>query len=268
MLKFSPCLEMMFTKEYPDFYDRFKAAKNAGVDCVDFWGWSGKDIDKIKNIIEENKIKITSISMSTRNPEAGKVFGEKGLLTRDADAFDALRQVAEDSIKTAQYLGVPSLIVTTGNVRPNNITRYEQHANIVLMLKSVAALFENSGVTLVVEPLNILCNHVGYFLDSSYEAFEICNEVGSKNIKVLYDIYHQQISEGNLIPTIRKYFDLIGHFHVADVPGRNEPGTGEINYRNVFKAIEDLGYDKYVGLEYSPTIDTAETIKKVIELCR
>jgi len=266
MLKFSPCIEMMFTQL--DWYDRFKAAKNAGVDCVDFWGWGHRDINKIKNIIDENNITITSMSMSTTDPEVGKVMGAKGLLTRDADAFDSFYQVAIDSIKTAKYLGVPSLIVTTGNVRPNNITRYEQHANIVLMLKHVAKLFEDSGVTLVVEPLNILCDHVGYFLDSSYEAFEIINEVGSNGVKVLYDIYHQQITEGNLIPTIRKYFDLIGHFHVADVPGRHEPGTGEINYRNVFKAIEDLGYDKYVGLEYSPTIDSAETVKKVLELCK
>ena len=268
MLKFSPCIEMMFTKEHPDFYNRFKAAKNAGVDCVDFWGWAGRDINKIKDIISENNIKITSMSMGTTDADAGKVMGQKGLLTRDKDAFGAFYKTAQDSIQTAKTLGVPSLIVTTGNERPNNITRYEQHANIVLMLKHVAPLFEESGVTLVVEPLNILCDHVGYFLASSYEAFEICNEVSSKNIKVLYDIYHQQITEGNLIPTIRKYFDLIGHFHVADVPGRHEPGTGEINYRNVFKAIEDLGYDKYVGLEYSPTVDTAETIKKVFDLCK
>jgi len=268
MLKFAPCLEMMFTKEYPDFYDRFKAAKDAGVDCVDFWGWSGKDINRIKDIIDENNIKITSISVDTKNPEVGAVFGKKRLLTRDADAFDAFSQACQDSIKVAKTLGVPSLIITTGNTRSDDITRYEQHANIILMLKHVAPLFEDSGVTLILEPLNILCNHMGYFLASSYEAFEICGVVGSNNVKVLYDIYHQQITEGNLIPTIRKYFDLIGHFHVADVPGRNEPGTGEINYRNVFKAIEDLGYDKYVGLEYSPTIDTAETIKKVLDLCR
>ena len=268
MLKFAPCLEMMFTREFPDFYDRFKAAKEAGVDCVDFWGWAGKDLDKVKKAATENNLTITSISVDTRDPEAGKIFGEKRLLTRDPDAFAAFYKAAEDSIKTAKFLGVPSLIVTTGNTRSDNVTRYEQHANVVLMLKHVTPLVEDSGVTLILEPLNILCNHMGYFLSSSYEAFEICNEVGSPCVKVLYDIYHQQITEGNLIPTIRKYFGLIGHFHVADVPGRNEPGTGEINYRNVFKAIEDLGYDKYVGLEYSPTIDTAETIKKVIDLCR
>jgi hydroxypyruvate isomerase len=266
MLKFAPCLEMMFTDL--DFYDRFKAAKNAGVDWVDFWGWAGKDIERIKDIIDENKLTVTSMSVSTRNPDVGAVFGKKGLLTRDADAFDAFYAACEESIKTAKFLGVPSLIVTTGNTRSDNITRYEQHANIILMLKHVAPLFEESGVTLILEPLNILCNHMGYFLASSYEAFEIINVVGSKGVKVLYDIYHQQITEGNLIPTIRKYFDFIGHFHVADVPGRNEPGTGEINYKNVFKAIENLGYDKYVGLEYSPTIDTTETVKKVLELCQ
>jgi len=259
---------MMFTKECPDFYDRFKAAKEAGVGCVDFWGWSHKDINKVKEKIDEYGLKIASISVDSANPETSKVFGAKRLLTRDPDAFEAFHNAAEESIKTAQFLGVPSLIITTGNTRSDDVTRYEQHANIVLMLKHVAHLFEDSGVTLIVEPLNILCNHMGYFLASSYEAFEICNEVGSKNVKVLYDIYHQQITEGNLIPTIRKYFDLIGHFHVADVPGRNEPGTGEINYKNVFKAIEDLGYCKYVGLEYSPIADTAETIKKVIDLCR
>ena len=268
MLKFSPCLEMIFTKEFPDFYDRFKAAKDSGVECVDFWGWSGKDINKIKDLKDEHKLIITSISVDTRDPEAGKVFGAKRLLTRDADAFDAFFKAAKDSIKTAEILGVPSLIVTTGNTRANNVTRYEQHANIVMMLKHVAKLFEDSGVTLILEPLNILCDHVGYYLDSSYEAFEICNEVGSGSVKVLYDIYHQQISEGNLIPTIRKYFDLIGHFHVADVPGRHEPGTGEINYANVFAEIEKLGYDKYVGLEYSPTTGSSETIKKVLDLCK
>jgi len=267
MLKFSPCIEMMFTKEIPDFYDRFKAAKDAGVDCVDFWNWANKDVEKMKKLCDEYKIKITSMCVDTTDPEIAKVFGAKKLLTRDPDAFDAFYKASEESIKVAKYLGVPSLIVTTGNTRSDNITKYEQHANVVLMLKHVAPLYEESGVTLIVEPLNVLCDHMGYFLSSSYEAFEICNEVGSKNVKILYDVYHQQITEGNLIPTIRKYFDLIGHFHVADVPGRNEPGTGEINYKNIFKAIEELGYDKYVGLEYRPSIDTFETIKKVLALC-
>jgi hydroxypyruvate isomerase len=265
MLKLSACLPMMFGGV--DFYDKFKAAKDAGLEYAEFWGWAGYDTDKVKSAADSAGVKIATACIDTTVPEVAGVFNKKKLLTRDADAFDAFYKACEESIAVAKKLDIPSMIITVGQER-NNVTRYEQHANIVMNLKHVAPLFEKAGVTLIVEPLNVLANHIGYFLPSSYEAFEICNEVGSPQVKVLYDIYHQQISEGNLIPTIRKYFDLIGHFHVADVPGRNEPGTGEINYRNVFKAIEALGYDKYVGLEYSPTIDTAETIRKVIELCK
>ena len=265
MLKLSACLPMMFGGL--DFYDKFKAAKDAGLEYAEFWGWAGLDIDKIKKSADDAGIKIATMCVDTIVPEVAEIFNKRKLLTREKEAFDAFYSVCEESIAVAKKLDVPSLIVTVGQER-NNATRYEQHANIVMHLKNVAPLFESAKITLVVEPLNVLANHIGYFLPSSYEAFEICNEVGSPYVKVLYDIYHQQISEGNIIPTIRKYFDLIGHFHVADVPGRHEPGTGEINYRNVFAAIAQLGYDKYVGLEYSPTIDTAETINKVIELCK
>jgi len=265
MLKLSACLPMMFGNI--DFYDRFQAAKDAGLDYVEFWGWAGLDINKVKSAANSAGIKIAAACIDTAVPEVAAVFNSKKLLTRDADAFDAFYKACQESIKIAQELNIPSLIITVGQER-NDVTRYEQHANIVMNLKHVAPLFEDAGITLIVEPLNVLCDHIGYFLASSYEGFEICNAVGSPRVKLLYDIYHQQITEGNLIPTIRKYFDLIGHFHVADVPGRNQPGTGEINYKNVFKTIAELGYDKYVGLEYSPTVDTAETIKKVIELCK
>lgn len=254
---------MMYTNL--DFYDRFKAAKESGVDCVDFWGWAGKDLDRIKSLCDEHKIKITSLCVDTRNEAVGSVFNRKKLLYSDEEALDAFYKATQETIEVAKKLNVPSIIITVGQER-NDIPRYEQHTNIVLCLNHVKSLLEESGIVMIIEPLNVLCNHMGYFLYSSYEAFGICREVGSKNIKILYDIYHQQITEGNLIPTIRKNIDLIGHFHVADVPGRHEPGTGEINYRNVFAEIEKLGYDKYVGLEYSPTKDAAETVAEVLGL--
>ncbi len=262
MLKFAPCIEMMFREI--DFYDRFAAAKAVGVDAVDFWNWSNKDIAKIKALCKEHDIKIASMCVDTAVPEVSEVFNKKRLLYRDGvDAFEA---ATKESIAVAKELGVPSLIITVGQER-NDTTRYDQHTSIVLHLKRVAPLLEAAGIVMIIEPLNVLCNHMGYFLPSSYEAFGIAEEVGSPNVKILYDIYHQQITEGNLIPTIRKNIDLIGHFHVADVPGRNQPGTGEINYKNVFAEIKALGYDKYVGLEYSPTIDTTETVKAVLALC-
>lgn len=162
-------------------------------------------------------------------------------------------------------MNTPSLIMTTGQAR-NDITRYKQHTNIVLALKAAAPYFEDAGITLVLEPLNTLKDHRGYFLDSSYEAFGIIEEVGSPAVKLLYDIYHQQITEGNLIPTITENIRHIGHFHAADVPGRHQPGTGEINYANVFAAIDKLGYNYYVGLEYSPTLPSADTIKTTAAL--
>lgn len=265
MLKFSPCIEMMFRDV--DFYDRFAAAKASGVDCCEFWGWSNKDLGRVKEESQKNNIRVTSVTVDTKTPEVAEIYNKKRVLYREKDAQDAFVAAVKESIVVAKELNVPSIIITTGNER-NDIPHVEQHTNIVLAFKKVAPILEDAGITMILEPLNVLANHMGYMLPSSYEAFSICEEVDSQAIKVLYDIYHQQITEGNLIPTIRKFFPWIGHFHVADVPGRNEPGTGEINYKNVFAAIEALGYDKYVGLEYSPTKDSAETVRQVLALAK
>jgi hydroxypyruvate isomerase len=115
----------------------------------------------------------------------------------------------------------------------------------------------------VVEPLNVLVDHPGYYLTASAEGFEILDEVGSQAVKLLFDIYHQQITEGNLLANIVPHIKQIGHFHVADVPGRHEPGTGEINYANVFHAIDKAGYEGFVGLEYWPTVPAADTLRTV-----
>lgn len=253
----------MLFGEYP-FYDRFEAAKNAGLDAVEFWSWCGKDIPRIKELKAKFQLPIAAICVSAQNPEYADEFNSKRLLVRDG--IPAFVKAVEESATVAKELDVQTLIVTVGQER-DDMTRYEQHANIVLALKAAAPVLADAGIILVVEPLNVLCNHRGYFLPSSYEAFEILEETGSPNVKLLYDIYHQQISEGNLIPTIRKYSSLIGHFHTADNPGRHEPGTGEINYANVFKAIDETGYKAYVGLEYSPTKSTSETIASTRALC-
>ena len=105
-------------------------------------------------------------------------------------------------------------------------------------------------------------DHAGYFLYYVRDAAEMIDRVGSPNVKILFDFYHVQIMEGNLIENVRAHIERIGHFHIGDVPGRHEPGTGEINYRNVFKAIYDLGdrYQGYAGLEYNPTVSREENL--------
>ena len=123
---------------------------------------------------------------------------------------------------------------------------------------------EEAEVTLVLEPLNILVDHPGYFLTSSREGFEIVEQVDSSAVKLLYDIYHQQITEGSLIATITSHIELIGHFHAADVPGRHEPGSGEINYANVLAAVDEAGYEGFIGLEYAPTAGTPQTLEHIL----
>ena len=265
MLKFSPCIEMVFHEL--DFYDRFRASKSVGAEFCEFWGWSNKDISRVKEECAKNGIRVAALCVDAKTPEVAEVFNAKRLVYREPEAQAAFVAAVRESIAVAKELHAPTLILTVGNER-NDIPHVEQHANVVLALKKAAPLLEDAGIQLVVEPLNVLANHMGYMLPSSYEAFGIVEEVGSSAIRVLYDIYHQQITEGNLIPTIRKNIGLIGHFHVADVPGRHEPGTGEINYRNVFRAIDELGYQRVVGLEYSPTKDSAATVREVMELGR
>ncbi|MBR5742236.1 MAG: TIM barrel protein [Clostridia bacterium] len=255
MLKLSPCIEMLFG-EIPDFYDRFAAAKAAGAEYAEFWNWTGKDLPRIKALAEENGLSIGAFCVNGSDP----VFNEKRLMYREA--IPAFVSACRESVEKAKFLSCPTLIVTCGNER-NDIPRAEQHTNIVLALRAAAPVFEESGVTLVLEPLNVLVNHRGYYLDSSYEAFAIVEEVGSPAVKLLFDVYHQQISSGNLIDTIRKFGHLVGHYHVADVPGRHEPGTGEIAYERVFRAVEETGYDRLVGLEYRSLAPSAESFKAV-----
>ena len=261
MLKFSPCIEMMFTGL--SFTERFAAVKAAGLGHAEFWNWSSRDLIELKTAAAGSGIQITSMCVGSKEAALSAEYGQKALLSPDSG--DVLARVVEESIEAAKLLGVPALIITTGQER-TDIPHEEQHQYVVNALRRAAPLFEKAGIIAVLEPLNIRCDHKGYFLSSGYEAFDIISKVASPNVKLLYDIYHQQITEGNLIANIRSNIGLIGHFHVADNPGRHEPGTGEINYRNVFEAIEETGYQGFVGLEYSPTIDAAQALKNTVSL--
>jgi len=176
-----------------------------------------------------------------------------------------LPETLKKSVEIAHKLDCKRMLVTTGN-EIEGVPRKKQHQSIVDGLKVAAKIVEAEDITLCLEPLNILVNHKGYYLYTSEEGFEIIDEVGSPNVGLLFDIYHQQITEGNLIDNITASIDKITHFHVADVPGRHEPGTGEINYKNVFKSISDAGYDGYVGLEYWPAGSDDDSLKYLLDM--
>ena len=239
---------MIFT-ELP-FLERIGAVADSGFEAFEFWGWRNKDVDAILRSKKEHGLAISSLSVDP----GGRIV--------DYSTKDVFIKGLRDSIEVAHKLGCERLIVTTGN-EMIGVPRVVQHQNIVKILKEAAKLAENANVTLVLEPLNVLVDHKGYYLYSSGEGFEILREVDSPNIKLLYDIYHQQITEGNLIDTITKNIKLIGHFHAADVPGRHEFGTGEINYSNVLKRIDELGYGGFVGLEFMPLVESREALRAV-----
>ncbi len=247
MIKLSACIEMLF-RELP-FEERVAAAAEAGLQAVEFWGWDNKDLPAVAGALAAAKLPLAGLCIGTRDEAKKKQWGARGLLDRrNHELF--LSMIQESAAATADLLNVRTYIVTVGQELP--IPRYLQHASIVDGLRRAAPLCEKLGITLVVEPLNPMVNHRGYYLASSYEAFDILRQVESPAVKLLFDIYHQQITEGNLIDNLTMNAPYIGHIHVADVPGRNQPGTGEIAYDRVLAALNGAGYGGYVGLEYLP----------------
>ena len=195
---------------------------------------------------------------------AGFTVEPGGMLTEPATHAEFLEGV-RDSCALANRLGAGVLIVLAGNER-SGIPRAQQRQHVIEALRQAAPLAEAAGVTLALEPLNTRVNHAGYFLTSAAEGFAIIRAVGSERVRLLYDVYHQQISEGFLIETITANIAQIGHIHVADVPGRHEPGTGEINYANVLRAIDESGYAGYIGLEFVPQAGTDAALAAVQRL--
>jgi hydroxypyruvate isomerase len=183
---------------------------------------------------------------------------------REREEFLKQMQLATDA---ARAMGARQLVTLTGN-ELGGLPRSEQMANAVAALRAAAPMLEKHGITAIVEVLNTYVDHAGYFLYYVRDGAELIDRVGSPNVKLLFDIYHVQIMEGNLIQRIRSNIDRIGHFHVGDVPGRHEPGTGEINYRNVFKAIDELGerFQGSVALEYGPLAPLEKNLAAMREL--
>jgi hydroxypyruvate isomerase len=159
-----------------------------------------------------------------------------------------LKEIGE-SIEIAKRVGAKWMTVVPGYVDARPDMNY-QTAKVVETLRMASALLEPHGLIMVLEPLNTLRNHPGMFLTSSPQAYLVCKAVNSPSCKILFDIYHQQITEGNLIPNIDATWDEVAYFQAGDNPGRNEPGTGEINYRNVFKHIHGKGFTGVVGMEH------------------
>jgi hydroxypyruvate isomerase len=255
LVKFGVCVEMIFS-DVP-FLKRLEKVKEAGLSAFEFWGWMEKDIEAIDRRRRELDLQVTSF---VAQPQPAS------LTVKDVSA--ELQRAVNTTLDVAQKLECDTIIAPVGLGKGSSeLSREEQLRNAEANFRAVAPMLEDADVTMIVEPVNPV-DHKGCFLTRCEEGAQLIRAIKSPNIKLLYDFYHQQISEGNLINNARRYFDLIGFFHVGDVPGRHEPGTGEINYPNIFKFLDSEGYKKHVSLEFVPTIDPVEAVRRTVLMAK
>ncbi len=234
-----------------DFCDAIRAVAALGYDAVETYKWQTLDLDAVKRTLDEEGVELLSICTTE-------------FRLTDPQYRDAFVEGVRESCEAARRLGAKRMITQVG--ADTGAPREEQHASIVAGLRAVAPILRDNGITLMIEPLNVLVNHKGYYLPYAEEAFEIIREVDSPYVKVIYDIYHQQVSEGNIIPTVLGNLEHIAHLHGAGHPGRHEMQSGESNYRVIIDRIDEAGYTGALGLEYSPLLDPIESLRTAKEL--
>lgn len=252
-MRFSVCLDMMF--QYTDFYDRFAECKKSGIETVEFWKWSNKDLSRVEMLLRENDLSFSIFNIDSRNEKLSYDLS-RGILNagRVEEFISALRE----SIPIYHRLGATGMIVLIGE--KNDLPYTVQMQNITRCLLAAKPIVEAEGVTLLLEPLNDI-DRKNYFLPRAKEVLELIRVADSKRIKLLFDLYHEQMMGEDPLPTLKNNIDVIGHFHVADVPGRHEPGTGKVDYQRLLTAVRDSRYDGYVGLEYRATRPDGETLQ-------
>ena len=260
-MKLGLCIEMVFNKL--PFEERMLKAAEAGFEYVEMWFVDGSFKGRPQELAAMAKrcgVKITNTVVGSPNGRVG------GGLTNPANRAQWLDR-ARMSIHFTRDAGIPATIVCTGDVVPG-MTDAAMMESVVDGLRETVKIAETSGVTLVLEPLNTVRDHKGYWCDGSDKGAEVCRRVGSPRMKMLYDCYHMQIMEGDLTGHIRRNLDVIGHFHSAGHPGRHELWLGETNYPFLVRQIEEMGYTGVFGLEYAPTLDHAESVRKTREHLR
>lgn len=232
---------------------RFKRIAEAGF-LVEFWDWQGVNLDVIRN---DRTIEV-----------CGFTGTQHGSCVHPDGVADYVAGIAETTA-IAKELGVPLLIVHGGELGPNGevvhqiskspathwITAYKA-------LSQLAKLGEENQMTYTLEVLNTKVDHAGYSLNTIEDTVRLVQEVGSPHVKILFDIYHTQIEEGNVVELLRNYHTYVGHIHVADVPGRHEPGTGELNYRFIAEVLREVGYEGVVGMEAYPLEDSEQAMER------
>ena len=263
-LKYAPHFGMFANLAGRDLIDQLKFAADQGFSAWEDNGMTGRPVEMQERI---------AAAMQRLGMEMGVISALRGVWNGvnfagdDKAARDAILQAMRKVVDVARRVGATRLTVVPGLADPKLPADY-QTANCIDLLRQCCDIVEPHGLVMVLEPLNRLTNHPGVLLSGSPQAYLLCKAVNRPSCRILFDIYHQQITEGNLIPNIDRCWDQIGYFQSGDNPGRNEPGTGEINYGNVLGHIYRKGYRGVVGMEHGNAQPGADGERAVIAAYR
>jgi hydroxypyruvate isomerase len=247
--KYAANLALWWGKGKPTL-DKIDKAHALGFDAVEFWAYGKEDIDAIAAKTKKLGMKVVQFTAWGAPLGSGK----------NIDEFEA---GIKEALGVAKKLGAKKMTVV-GHRWVEGYTLEEQLANYTAAMKRVAPHCEKAGVMIIIEPFNPV-DHGKNTLNGSQAAVKICREVDSPMIKINWDFYHMQLSEGALIHYLREGFDQVGYLQLADTPGRHQPGTGELSYVNILKAAHDLGYRGYVGVECRPQGTEAEALQQLLK---
>jgi hydroxypyruvate isomerase len=242
------------------FEEKLEIAARSGVQSVEmvgeYAGWTDADVARNKKLAGSFRL---GMDVLIATPD----WQKRPVSMVDPAQRDNFLADVRSAIVYAQKLEVPQILLMSGNAIPGR-THDEQYASLLEGCKRAGDLVAAANLTAIVEPLNSLINHKGFFLTTCVEGARLIRQVDNPRVRLLFDIYHEQVQEGNVIRTLTDAADIVAVFHVADSPGRNDPGTGEINYHNVYKAIQKTAYAGYLALEYLPLGEPVESLAKAL----
>jgi hydroxypyruvate isomerase len=243
------------------FEEKLETAARAGVQSVEMVGeyadWTDTDIARVKKLARSFGL---GMDVLIATPD----WQKRPVSMVDPAQRENFLADLKRAIAVANQLAIPQILLMAGNAIPSR-THEEQYGSLLEGCKRAGDLVAAANLTAIVEPLNSVVNHKGFFLNTCVEGAKLIRQVDNPHVRLLFDVYHEQVQIGNVIRTLTEAAGIVAVFHIADNPGRNDPGTGEINYRNVYKAIRKTGYKGYVAMEYLPLGDQVDSLTKAFQ---
>jgi hydroxypyruvate isomerase len=246
-MRLIPCIEMLYKAEHPDFIDRFRAAKADGFDAVDTWLWRDKPIDAMVDVVAETGVRVFSFCVDPR-----------ASLVDPADQATVLGAV-RDAVPVARRLNGAAMIVASGFTRAG-VPEAEQRAQAVKVLREAARIAEDGGATLLLEPVHMVIGGQLMFVHTVRQGLDLVEAVDSPALRLLADVYHGAVSGETFQQAFADRIGLVGHVQVADVEGRHEPGTGQLDWSGLLPLLRQRGYTGAIGLEYLPTLPIDQSL--------